>query len=134
EALTGDPRVHFVSFTGSKAIGLHIYRRIADTQPGQKWLKRAILEMGGKNAIIVDEDADLDAAAEGVVASAFGFQGQKCSACSRMIAHERIYDDLLERVVARARLITVGDPVDGGNSMGAMIESEAEARILDYIE
>src|SRR5205823_786908 len=72
--------------------------------------------------------------AEGVVASAFGFQGQKCSACSRTIAHERIYDDLLERVVARASLIMVGDPVDGGNSMGAVIESEAEARILDYIE
>ncbi|MCS6777339.1 MAG: L-glutamate gamma-semialdehyde dehydrogenase [Chloroherpetonaceae bacterium] len=133
EALTGHPGVRFVSFTGSRDVGLHIYQRIATHQPGQKWLKRAILEMGGKDAIIVDEDVNLDGAAEGVVASAFGFQGQKCSACSRLIAHTKIYDALLEKVVERASRLTVGDPANPANYMGAVIDEEAYNRILQYI-
>jgi len=134
EALTGDPRIRFVSFTGSKAVGLRIYERVAQARPSQHWLKRAVLEMGGKNAIIVDETADLDAAAEGVVASAFGFQGQKCSACSRLIAHERIHDALLERVVQRAAALKVGDPANPETDMGAVIDEDAMRKILSYIE
>jgi 1-pyrroline-5-carboxylate dehydrogenase len=102
EYLIGHPRVRFVAFTGSREVGTHIYEAAARVQPGQKWLKRTIAEMGGKDAIVVDETADLDAAAEGAVASAFGFAGQKCSACSRLIAVDAIYDALVERVVARA--------------------------------
>jgi 1-pyrroline-5-carboxylate dehydrogenase len=134
EYLTGSPLVHFVSFTGSRDVGLHIYERIAKPQAGQKWLKRAILEMGGKDAIIVDESADLDSAAEGVVQAAFGFQGQKCSACSRLIAHTAVYDALLEKVVARARALTVGDPTLQNPNMGAVIDEEAYNKIRSYIE
>jgi 1-pyrroline-5-carboxylate dehydrogenase len=133
EALTGHPGIKFVSFTGSRDVGLHIYQRIATHQPGQKWLKKAILEMGGKDAIIVDEDVNPEVAAEGVVASAFGFQGQKCSACSRLIAHTKIYDALLEKVVERASKLTVGDPSNPANFMGAVIDSDAYSRILQYI-
>jgi 1-pyrroline-5-carboxylate dehydrogenase len=133
EALTGNPGIRFVSFTGSKDVGLRIYQRIATPQPGQKWLKRAVLEMGGKDAIIVDEDVNVEVAAEGVVASAFGFQGQKCSACSRLIAHTRIYDALLSKVVERAARLTIGDPTQLSNFMGAVIDEEAYRRILSYI-
>lgn len=133
EALTGNPNLRFVSFTGSKDVGLHIYQRIATPQPGQKWLKRAILEMGGKDAILVDEDVNLDVVAGDVVASAFGFQGQKCSACSRLIAHTKIYDALVEKVVDRATRLAVGDPAQYANYMGAVIDSEAYNRIRSYI-
>ncbi|MGC8668365.1 MAG: L-glutamate gamma-semialdehyde dehydrogenase [Chthonomonadales bacterium] len=133
EVLTGHPLVRFVAFTGSKDVGLHINERIARRAPGQNWIKRAILEMGGKNAIIVDADADLDAAAEGIVLSAFGFQGQKCSACSRLIALDEIYEAILGRVVKRAEAITVGDPVDPSVFMGAVIDRSAHASILQYI-
>src|SRR6185295_12854309 len=91
-------------------VGLRIFERAARLQPGQRWLKRTVLEMGGKDTIVVDETADLDAAADGIVASAFGFQGQKCSACSRVVAVEPVYEKLIEKVVERARRITVGDP------------------------
>lgn len=134
EVLTGHPQVRFISFTGSRDVGLHIHQRAAVHQPGQKWLKRVVLEMGGKDAILVDEDADLEAAAEGVVASAFGFQGQKCSACSRLIAHRAVYDDLLQRVVERASRLTVGDPTDGNNFMGAVIDASQFEKIKEYIE
>ncbi len=133
ETLTGSPNVRFVSFTGSREVGLHIHERIAIHQPGQKWLKRAVLEMGGKDAIIVDEDVNLDAAAMDVVASAFGFQGQKCSACSRLIAHTKIYDALLAKVVERASRLTVGDPTHFSNYMGAVIDEGAYQKILKYI-
>ena len=133
EALTGHPLIRFVSFTGSRDVGLHIYQRIATPQPGQKWMKRAVMEMGGKDAILVDEGVDLDAVAGDVVAAAFGFQGQKCSACSRLIAHTAIYDALLPKVVARAAALEVGDPVEGAY-MGAVIDDEAFARIKKYIE
>ncbi|HLK58937.1 MAG TPA: L-glutamate gamma-semialdehyde dehydrogenase [Chthonomonadaceae bacterium] len=133
EALTGHPGIRFVSFTGSKDVGLRIYQRIATPQPGQRWLKRAVLEMGGKDAIIVDDGVNVDVAAEGVVASAFGFQGQKCSACSRLIAHANVYDALLAKVVERASRLTVGDPAQYSNYMGAVIDEEAYRRILSYI-
>ncbi|HZO89180.1 MAG TPA: L-glutamate gamma-semialdehyde dehydrogenase [Chthonomonadaceae bacterium] len=133
EALTGHPGIRFVSFTGSKDVGVRIYERVAAPQPGQKWLKRAILEMGGKDAIIVDESADLEAAAEGAVVSAFGFQGQKCSACSRLIAHTNIYDALLEKVVKRASELTIGDPADPQNYLGAVIDADAYRKIMSYI-
>lgn len=133
ETLTGHPGVKFVVFTGSREVGLHIHERIAVHQPGQKFLKRGILEMGGKDAIIVDEDVNLDAAAMDVVASAFGFQGQKCSACSRLIAHTSIYDALLAKVVERASRLTVGDPSHFSNYMGAVIDEGAYQKILKYI-
>ena len=133
EQLTGNPLVRFVAFTGSKDVGLHIYQRIATPQPGQKWLKRAILEMGGKDAILVDKDVDLDTVAGDVVTAAFAFQGQKCSACSRLIAHGAIYDELLEKVVEKASRLTVGDPSIGSNAMGAVIDEEAFRRIREYI-
>ncbi|HZT42640.1 MAG TPA: L-glutamate gamma-semialdehyde dehydrogenase [Chthonomonadaceae bacterium] len=133
ETLTGHPGVRFVSFTGSKDVGLRINQRIAEPVSGQRWLKKAILEMGGKDAIIVDQDVNPEVAAEGVVASAFGFQGQKCSACSRLIAHAKIYDALLAKVVERAGKLTVGDPADPSNTLGAVIDADAYKKILSYI-
>ena len=94
------PRGRFINFTGSKEVGLRIGSRAAQVQPGQPWLKRAFLEMGGKDAVVVDETADLDAATAAVVQSAFGFQGQKCSAASRLIVIEEVYDAFLEKLVA----------------------------------
>jgi 1-pyrroline-5-carboxylate dehydrogenase len=134
DALVDHPRTRFIAFTGSKEVGLRIYERAARVQPGQIWLKRTILEMGGKDAIVVDETADLDAAADGIVASAFGFQGQKCSACSRAIVVEEVYDDLLRRVVERAGRLKVGDPAEGTVFMGAVIDQKAFNKISDYIE
>lgn len=127
--------VRAISFTGSKEVGLRIFEKAARVAPGQKWLKRTVLEMGGKDCIVVDETADLDAAAEGVVAAAFGFQGQKCSACSRLIAHQDVYDALLERVVARTRTLTLGDTTAEENYfLGAVIDDAAFRKINDYID
>ena len=134
DALVDHPKTRFIAFTGSKEVGLRIFERAAKLQPGQKWLKRTILEMGGKDTIVVDETADLDAAAEGIVVSAFGFQGQKCSACSRVVAVEAIYDQLLGKVVERARRLTVGDPARRDTFMGAVIDDKALAKIRQYIE
>ena len=134
ETLTGSPAVRFISFTGSRDVGLHIYRKAAQTPPGQRWLKKAILEMGGKDAIVVDSGVNPDVAAEGIVAAAFGFQGQKCSACSRLIVHQDDYDAVLERVVARASALTIGDPADNANALGAVIDADAYRKIHSYIE
>lgn len=134
DALVTHPKTRFVAFTGSKEVGLRIHELAARPQPGQLWIKRTILEMGGKNAILVDETADLDAAAEGIVVSAFGYQGQKCSACSRAILVEEVYDRLLERIVERARQITIGPTVLPSNWMGPVIDHAAFRKILDYIE
>src|SRR6266508_4618445 len=134
DALVDHPKTRFIAFTGSKEVGLRIFERAAKLQPGQKWLKRTVLEMGGKDTIVVDETADLDAAADGIVASAFGFQGQKCSACSRVVAVERVYDRLLEKVVERARTISVGDPAERGTFMGAVIDDKSRDKIRQYIE
>ncbi|HUG02291.1 MAG TPA: L-glutamate gamma-semialdehyde dehydrogenase [Longimicrobiales bacterium] len=133
ERMVDHPRTRVVAFTGSKAVGTRIYERAARVHPGQKWLKRAVLEMGGKDALVVDETADLDAAAASIVASAFGFQGQKCSACSRAILVEDVYDEVAEKVVSRARELRVGDPSKAGSFMGAVIDDEAFEKIKGYI-
>ncbi|HEU0027652.1 MAG TPA: L-glutamate gamma-semialdehyde dehydrogenase [Ktedonobacterales bacterium] len=133
DALTQHPLTRFVSFTGSREVGLRINELAARPRPGQIWVKRAILEMGGKDAIVVDETADLDAAATAIVASAFGFQGQKCSACSRAIIVDSVYDAVLEKAVERAKTLTVGDPDQRSTAMGPVVDAAAERKILDYI-
>ena len=134
ETLTGSPAVRFISFTGSRDVGLHIYRKAAQTPPGQRWLKKAVLEMGGKDAMVIDAGVDPDAAAQGVVAAAFGFQGQKCSACSRLIVHQENYDAVLAAVAARAAALTIGNPADNANALGAVIDADAYRKIHSYIE
>lgn len=134
DTLVDHPKTRFITFTGSKEVGLRIYERAAKVHPGQVWLKRSILEMGGKDSIVVDETADLTAAADGIVASAFGFQGQKCSACSRVIAVDSIYDQLLDLVVERARTLTVGDPsAKPQPNLGAVIDAASFSKISEYI-
>ncbi len=124
----------FIAFTGSRAVGVQIYEKASKVVEGQLWLKRAILEMGGKDAIIVDETADLDAAARGIITSAFGFQGQKCSAASRVILHNDIYDAVADRVVKLTEQLTVG-ATDAGPDvyMGPVIDEEAYHKIREYI-
>jgi 1-pyrroline-5-carboxylate dehydrogenase len=132
-AVVAHPKTRFIAFTGSREVGLDINKRAAEHAPGQVWIKRTILEMGGKDAIIVDADANLDAAVDGVAAAAFGFSGQKCSACSRAIIDERIYDKFLERLKARVEKITVGDPTKNPG-MGPVINEGSMKSILEYIE
>ena len=132
-AVVAHPKTRYIAFTGSREVGLDINKSAATQGPGQIWIKRTILEMGGKDAIIVDADADIDAAVEGVAQAAFGFQGQKCSACSRAIVDERIYDKFLEKLKERVEKITVGDPAENAN-MGAVINEGSMKSILDYIE
>jgi len=134
EALVTNPNTRFIAFTGSKEAGLRISEQASKKQPGQLWIKRTVLEMGGKDAIVVDEEADLDAAVEGVAVSAFGYQGQKCSACSRAIVAEKIYDKFLDKLVERVRKIKVGTVEDPTNYMGPVINRSAMNSILDYIE
>ncbi|HZU34021.1 MAG TPA: L-glutamate gamma-semialdehyde dehydrogenase [Candidatus Angelobacter sp.] len=131
--LVEHPQVRFVAFTGSKEVGLDINQRASTPRPGQKWIKRTILEMGGKDSIIVDADANLDAAVEGVALSAFGFQGQKCSACSRAIVDEKVYDVFVERLKDRVSKIAVGDPTEN-KPMGPVVSEKAYKSILNYIE
>src|ERR1039458_8213322 len=133
DAVVAHPKTRYVAFTGSREVGLHINQTAATQAPGQIWIKRTILEMGGKDAIIVDADADIESAVEGVAQSAFGFQGQKCSACSRAIVDERVYDKFLEQLKARVEKITVGDPAENAN-MGAVINEGSMKTILEYIE
>jgi 1-pyrroline-5-carboxylate dehydrogenase len=132
-AIVEHPKTRFISFTGSKAVGLEINERAARMQPGQIWIKRTILEMGGKDSILVCADADLDAAVEGVVASAFGFSGQKCSACSRSIIEAPIYDAFVERLRERVSTLTVGDPAANCN-LGPVINQAALNSMLHYLE
>jgi len=132
-AVVEHPKTRFIAFTGSKAVGLDIHERAARTQPGQIWIKRTILEMGGKDSILVCADADLDAAVDGVVASAFGFSGQKCSACSRAIVEAPVYDVFVERLRERVATLTLGDPVMNHN-MGPVINQAALDSMLRYIE
>ncbi|MBV9233680.1 MAG: L-glutamate gamma-semialdehyde dehydrogenase [Candidatus Eremiobacteraeota bacterium] len=134
DLIVTDPRVRFVSFTGSKEVGLRINELAAKTQPGQKWIKRVVAEMGGKDSIVVAADADVDAAVEGVAVSAFGFQGQKCSACSRAIVDEKIYDDFLDKLRRRVTRISVGDPSDPKTFMGPVVNEGALRSIQRYIE
>src|SRR6266404_4015131 len=133
DAVVAHPKTRYIAFTGSREVGLRINKVAADQAPGQIWIKRTILEMGGKDAIIVDADADIDSAVEGVAVSAFGFQGQKCSACSRAIIDERIYDKFLEKLKARVEKINVGDPAENAN-MGAVINEGSMKTIMGYIE
>src|SRR5436309_1175884 len=133
DAVVAHPKTRYIAFTGSREVGLRINKVAADQAPGQIWIKRTILEMGGKDAIIVDADADIDSAVEGVAVSAFGFQGQKCSACSRAIIDERIYDKFLERLKDRVERISIGDPATN-TYMGAVIIEGSMKSILNYIE
>ena len=132
-AIVEHPKTRFIAFTGSKSVGLEIHERAAHAQPSQIWIKRTILEMGGKDSILVCADANLDAAAEGVVAAAFGFSGQKCSACSRAIVEDTIYDAFVERLRERTATLTIGDPVSNPN-MGPVINRAALDTMLKYIE
>jgi len=132
-AIVEHPKTRFIAFTGSKSVGLEIHERAAHHQPGQTWIKRTILEMGGKDSTLVCADSDLDTAVEGVVAAAFGFSGQKCSACSRAIVEEPIYDLFVERLRERVAKLTVGDPTTNPN-MGPVVNKAALDSILGYIE
>jgi RHH-type proline utilization regulon transcriptional repressor/proline dehydrogenase/delta 1-pyrroline-5-carboxylate dehydrogenase len=132
QALVNHPDVSVIAFTGSRDVGLLINRQSAEPKPGQTHVKRVIAEMGGKNAIIIDDDADLDEAVVGVVQSAFGYAGQKCSACSRAIVLEPIYDAFLARLVEAARALKVGPAEDPETLVGPVIDAEARKRILDY--
>ncbi|GGG62170.1 L-glutamate gamma-semialdehyde dehydrogenase [Paenibacillus radicis (ex Gao et al. 2016)] len=134
DVLVDHPLTRYVSFTGSREVGLRINERAAVTQPGQKWIKRVIAEMGGKDAIVVDSDADLELAAESITAAAFGFSGQKCSACSRAIVHEAVYDTVLQKVVERTRQLVMDDPALATAVLGPVIDEKAYARIQEYIQ
>src|SRR3989441_534749 len=134
DALIEDVRVRFIAFTGSRDVGLHINELAAKPKKGQRWLKRTILEMGGKDAVVVDETADIDAAAEGIVSSAFGFQGQKCSAGSRAIIVEKVYDQVLQKVIDKTKKLTMGDVTKPETYMGPVVDENAMKKITDYIE
>ncbi len=134
DTLVLDPRTRFVAFTGSMEVGLRIQEMAAKPQAGQPWIKRTILEMGGKDPIVVDEDADLDAAAAGVVASAFGYQGQKCSACSRLVVLDSVHDELLQRVVARTRALEVGPAWEPGVDMGPVVNRSQYESVQAWFE
>ena len=134
DVLVRHPHVHMIAFTGSRDVGCRIYRLAAEVVPGQTHLKRVIAEMGGKNALIVDGDADLDEAVSGALASAFGYQGQKCSACSRAIVLENLYETFVDRIVEAARSLRQGAADDPGNFMGPVIDAAARRKILDYID
>ena len=134
EFLTSHKSTALICFTGSKAVGLHIMTKVGQILPGQKSVKRVICEMGGKNAIIIDNDADLDEAVGGVLYSAFGYQGQKCSAASRVIVLEEVYPRFVERLVEAAKSIRVARAEDPTAYMGPVIDSEAQTRILKTIE
>ena len=134
DLLVQHPKVRFVAFTGSRDVGLRINELAAKPQPGQIWIKRVVAEMGGKDAIIVDADADLDKAVEGVLASAFGYQGQKCSACSRAIVDAKVYEPFLAKLKERASALKVGPADDPANYMGPVISEGAQRAIREYIE
>ncbi|MDQ1147950.1 1-pyrroline-5-carboxylate dehydrogenase [Bacillus sp. SORGH_AS 510] len=124
----------FISFTGSRDVGLRIFDRSSKVNPGQVWMKRLIAEMGGKDTIVVDSEADLELAAQSIVAGAFGFSGQKCSACSRAVIVEDVYDTVLNRVVELTKELTVGNPTEQGTFMGPVIDNSAFNKIMEYIE
>ncbi len=133
-SIVRDPRIAIIAFTGSKAVGLDIIKAAGITPDDQPFVKKVICEMGGKNAIIVDASADLDEAVLGVRDSAFGFQGQKCSACSRVIVVDTAHDLFLERLVESTRSLVIGDPLQPGTDVGPVIDREAKEKILSYIE
>ena len=132
--LVKHPKCRFIAFTGSMAVGLQISEDASKLAEGQIWIKRVILEMGGKDTTVVDETADVDSAVDGVLAAAFGFQGQKCSACSRLVIHEAVHDEFIEKFIPKVEAIKIGDPTDPSNYMGPVINAKAEKDILNYIE
>lgn len=132
--LVGHPQVRFVAFTGSKEVGLRINERAARIAPGQRWVKRVIAEMGGKDAVVIDSEVLVEEAVAAAVASAFGFQGQKCSACSRLIVHKDVYHSVVEQVYERTRKLVVGDPRNPGVHVGPVADQTAFDSILKYIE
>lgn len=134
EELIKSPRTRFINFTGSRDVGLHIIEEAAKHREDQIWIKRVSAEMGGKDATIIDSETDLDAAADQVATAAFGFQGQKCSACSRAIVDEKVYDEFLEKLSARTKKISVGATEDPANFMGPVINEDAFNKITKYIE
>ncbi len=134
DVLVSHPKTRFVSFTGSREVGLHVNELAAKTPKGQIWIKRVVAEMGGKDAIIVDRECNLEQAVTGVLNSAFGYQGQKCSACSRAIVDETIYDEFLAQLKARAETLTVGPSEQLVNYMGPVINARAKETILKYID
>jgi 1-pyrroline-5-carboxylate dehydrogenase len=131
--LVESPKTRLIAFTGSREVGVGISEKAGRVVPKQIWIKRAVLEMGGKDFILVDETADLEEAAKGVVAAAFGFQGQKCSACSRLIVHKKVHKELLSKVVTKTKALAVGDVRDPKNTVGAVINEGAQKKILDYV-
>jgi 1-pyrroline-5-carboxylate dehydrogenase len=133
-ALVVHPRTRFISFTGSKEVGLQINEEAARPRPGQLWIKRVVAEMGGKDAVIVEADADLEAAVEGVRAAAFGFQGQKCSACSRAIVNEAVYDEFVSRLVEKTRAMKLGPARDPESDMSAVVSEQQYRTVREYIE
>jgi len=134
DTIVDHPRTRSIAFTGSMEIGQRIHERAAKVNPGQIWIKRTILEMGGKDFIMVDETADLENAADGIVKAAFGFQGQKCSACSRVIVQESVHDELVNLMVEKTKTLRVGKPDNPDNFMGAVIDEAAYNKIMSYIE
>ncbi|MBA2565115.1 MAG: L-glutamate gamma-semialdehyde dehydrogenase [Gemmatimonadetes bacterium] len=133
-AVVVHPRTRFVSFTGSKEVGLQINELAAKTVPGQRWIKRVVAEMGGKDAMVIDRGVDVDAAAEAVRQAAFGFQGQKCSACSRAIVHEAIYDEFVEKLAEKTRAMRLGPSRDPAVQMGAVVSENQYRTVRKYIE
>jgi 1-pyrroline-5-carboxylate dehydrogenase len=127
------PKTRFISFTGSRDVGLRVNELAAKPQKGQIWIKRVVAEMGGKDAIVVDRGVDVDKAVDGVLVSAFGYSGQKCSACSRAIVDDAIYDEFLEKLRAKVLNLKVGPPNDPENFMGPVISASAKKSILSYI-
>jgi 1-pyrroline-5-carboxylate dehydrogenase len=134
DILVAHPKTRFVSFTGSKEVGIRINELAAKVQPGQKWLKRVISEMGGKDSIIIDDQTDLDAAVQATLVSAFGFQGQKCSAASRAIVVEKVYDKFLDLLKVKVDKLTIGNSNDPANYIGPVINKNSEEKILSYIQ
>lgn len=134
DIIVDHPKTRFVAFTGSKEVGLRINERAAKVHDGQIWIKRVVAEMGGKDAIVVADDANLEDAATGIVQAAFGFQGQKCSACSRAIIDAKVYEPMLEKIAERTAKIKTSDPIDSGTTMSAVINQAAFKTINDYIE
>lgn len=132
--LVQHPKTRFIAFTGSKEVGLRIVEQAAITREGQIWIKRVIAEMGGKDAIIIDNESNLESAVDGVLYSAFGFQGQKCSACSRAIVVTEVYDEFLNKLVEKTKKLTVGPTKLYDNFMGAVINEKAYNSMLSYIE
>ncbi|WP_069963592.1 L-glutamate gamma-semialdehyde dehydrogenase [Lacunisphaera limnophila] len=132
--LVGHPQVDFVAFTGSRAVGCKIWETAGKTQPGQQTLKKVVCEMGGKNALVIDNDADLDEAIPAALYSAFGFSGQKCSALSRLIVLDEVYDHFIERFVSACGSYPIGDPAQPGTILGPVIDADAQKKILGIIE